>query len=94
MWVTIVMGCFATSKLLDLTKPKASIWLALETGLVRFTPVIPAAIILRNPWLLLLVLHGLIYWAVGRYIPQRYYRHATRVSEYVLGWVIGTTILP
>ncbi len=91
-WVAIAMGCFATSKLLDLTKPKASIWLALETGLLRFVPIIPSVVILRIPGLFLLILHGLIYWIVGRYIAARYYRSATRISELILGAAIGTLL--
>lgn len=84
--VVVIIGCMPTKPLLDVTHPGSSIRAALEDGAIRALPAMPAALV--NPWVLVFLLHGLVYYYAGKqtYMPQ------VTLSELIVGAVIGAIL--
>jgi len=71
--------------------PPSDYWLGIYYGAIRASLAIPAILYIGNPWLLLFLLQGAVYYAAGvfqrRFYPMKDY--APRIAEVISGALFG-----
>lgn len=84
--VFVVIGCLPTKRLLDMTHSGSNPYEAFSIGFLRAAPCILVA--WMNPWILILLLHGLVYYFAGK---QKWLPPVT-LAELIIGGVLGGLI--